>query len=159
MDQQIVFTRIALNAWQIQVDRSTKFLNEMSEEQLFKEIAPGKNRGIYLVGHLAAIHDAMPEILGLGKKAYPELHSIFVDAPDKANEKIPSVKELRQIWTTVHERLKNEFAKMPPERWFTRHESMTDEDFEKDPARNKMSVLLNRTSHLAYHFGQMRLLK
>jgi hypothetical protein len=159
MDQQNVLTKIALNAWQIQADRATKFINECSDELLLKEIAPGKNRGIYLVGHLAAIHDAMPEILGFGKKNHPELAAIFITAPDKTVDKIPSVSELRAIWTTVHDRLKNEFSKITADKWFTRHESMTDADFEKDPARNKMSVLVNRTNHLAYHFGQLRLLK
>ena len=159
MDQKTVLTKIALNGWQGQVDRATKFINEASDELLLKEIAPGKNRGIYLIGHLAAIHDAMPEILGLGKKAYPELAAIYLAAPDKTIEETPGVSELRAIWTAVHERLKTEFSKMPADSWFTRHESMTDEDFEKDPARNKLSVLLGRTNHLAYHFGQMRLLK
>jgi DinB superfamily len=159
MDQQTVFTRIALNAWQIQVDRATKFINESSDELLLKEIAPGKNRGIYLVGHLAAIHDAIPEILGFGKKAHPDLAAVFITAPDKTVDKIPTVSELRAIWTSVHDRLKNEFSKIPADNWFTRHESMTDADFEKDPARNKMSVLVTRTNHLAYHFGQLRLLK
>jgi DinB superfamily len=159
MDQKTIFTNMALKAWQQQVDRTSKFISELSDEQLMKEIAPGKNRVVYLVGHLAGIHDAFPEILGLGKRTYPELQSIFLDAPDKSIEKIPTVSELRIIWTAVHDRLKNEFAKMSPEDWFKRHESMTDEDFEKDPARNKLSVLLTRTNHLAYHFGQMRLLK
>jgi DinB superfamily len=159
MDQTAIFTNTALRAWQQQVERTGKFISELSDEQLMKEIAPDKNRGVYLVGHLAGVHDAFPEILGLGKKAYPELQSIFLDAPDKSIEKIPTVAELRMIWTAVHDRLRNEFAKMSPDDWFKRHESMTDEDFEKDPARNKLSVLLNRTNHLAYHFGQMRLLK
>ena len=30
MDQQIVLVKIALNAWQIQADRTTKFINESS---------------------------------------------------------------------------------------------------------------------------------
>jgi hypothetical protein len=154
-----VFVKAAISAWQTWVDRSTRMLNELTDEQLQKEIAPGKNRGIYLVGHLAAVNDAIPEILGLGKKDYPELRAIFLDAPDKTVEKIPSASELRTIWTAVHDRLKNEFAKMEPEAWFTRHESMTDADFEKDPARNKLSVLLNRTNHLSYHAGQIILLK
>jgi len=159
MDQQTVLTKIALNAWQIQTDRATKFINESSDELLLKEIAPGKNRGIYLMGHLIAIHDALPEILGFGKKAYPDLGAIFITAPDKTIDKIPTVSELRDMWASVHDRLKNEFSKMPAEKWFTRHESMTDADFEKDPARNKLSVLVTRTNHLAYHFGQLRLLK
>src|SRR5882757_2008882 len=139
MDQKTVLIKSALNTWQIQVDRTTRFIGEMTDEQLLKEIAPGKNRGVYLIGHLAAIHDAIPEILGLGKKAYPELAAIFVAAPDKTTEKIPAVSELRQIWTSVHERLKTEFSNMPADSWFSRHESMTDADFEKDPARNKLS--------------------
>jgi hypothetical protein len=29
----------------------------------------------------------------------------------------------------------------------------------KEPTRNKLSVLLNRTSHVAYHLGQLILAK
>src|SRR5450755_362669 len=159
MDQKTVLTKAVLNAWQIQLDRTTKFINSLSDEQLQNEIAPGKNRGIYLVGHLAAVHDALPEILGLGKRANPGLQPVFLEAQDKTIEKIPSASELRQIWITVHERLKNDFAKMSPEAWFTRHESMTDADFEKEPTRNKLAVLVNRTNHLSYHYGQLILLK
>jgi hypothetical protein len=36
---------------------------------------------------------------------------------------------------------------------------MTEEDFEKEPGRNKLSVLINRTNHMAYHLGQLVLLK
>jgi hypothetical protein len=159
MDQKTVFIKMAVQSWQTQVDRATKLIHDMTDEQLSKEIAPSKNRGVYLVGHLAAIHDAMPEILGMGKKQHPELHAIFVEAPDKTISKIPSVPELKKIWVSVHDRLKNEFAKMPADGWFNRHESMTDADFEKDPTRNKLNVLLNRTNHLSYHYGQIRLLK
>jgi len=159
MDPKTVTVKLALHAWNTQLERVTKFINEIQDDQLMKEIAPGKNRGIYLVGHLAAIHDVLPEILGIGKRANPELQAIFVQAPDKTVDKIPSMGELRQIWTNVHDRLQKEFEKMPADSWFARHESMTDADFEKDPARNKLSVLVNRTGHAAYHFGQMRLLK
>jgi DinB superfamily len=159
MDYKSVASAIAVNAWQVYADRCTKLINGLSDDQLLKEIAPGKNRGIYLVGHLAAVHDMMPEILGFGKRAFPDLQPVFLDAPDRKFEKIPSLSELKQIWTAVHERLKNEFAKMTPEGWFRRHESMTDADYEKDPTRNKLAVLQNRTNHFAYHYGQIILLK
>jgi hypothetical protein len=159
MQENEILVKMALNAWQTQLDRTTSLINELTDDQLKRDIAPGRNRGIYLVGHLAAVHDVLPEILGLGKRAHPELQSMFLEAPDKTVEKIPSAPELRSLWTIVHERLKKEFAEMPADKWFGRHESMTDADFEKDPARNKMSVLLGRTNHLAYHYGQIRLLK
>jgi len=159
MDQMTILSRIALQAWQTQVDRSTQFINSLTDKELMQEIAPGKNRGVYLIGHLAAIHDALPEILGLGKRAYPDLQAVFIQAADKTIEPIPSVSELRSMWLAIHERLKNELAKIPAEDWFKRHQSMTDADFEKEPTRNKLSVLITRTNHLAYHFGQLRLLK
>lgn len=159
MDQKSILIKIARNTWQTQVDRCTQFVNSLTDEELMKEVAPGKNRGIYLVGHLAAVHDALPEILGLGKRAYPDLQPVFLQAADNTIKHIPSASELRQIWTSVHDRLKIAFDEMPADDWFSRHESMTDADFEKDPARNKLSVLNTRTAHLAYHFGQLRLLK
>jgi hypothetical protein len=159
MDQKTISTQIVLNTWQTQLERCTNFINNLTDEEFMMEVAPGKNRVIYLVGHLAAVHDAMPEILGLGKKAYPELQPEFVDAPDRKVEKMTPVSDLKQIWTAVHDRLKKEFGKLSADDWFKRHESMTDADFEKNPARNKLSVLNTRTAHLAYHFGQLRLLK
>jgi hypothetical protein len=159
MNHDAVFVKIAIQAWTIQVDRTGKLIESLSDDQLMNEIAPGRNRGVYLVGHLIAVHDAMPEILGLGKKTHAEFQSIFLQTPDRGIKDIPSVQELRGTWVSVHERLRQAFEKMSPETWFTRHESMTDEDFEKDPARNKLSVLVNRTNHLAYHLGQLRLLK
>jgi hypothetical protein len=159
MDHKTVLTKVVLNTWLTQVDRCTQFINSLNDDELMREVAPGKNRGVYLVGHLAAIHDAMPEILGMGKREYPDLQAVFVQAADKTIKEIPSVTELRQIWTRVHDHLKNVFAQAPADDWFKRHESMTDADFEKDPARNKLSVLNTRTAHLAFHFGQLRLLK
>jgi hypothetical protein len=111
-----------------------------------------------VLGHLVAVDDAISEIMGTGKRAYPELFAPFVQEPDKPGTEIPSVEELKNYWNLVHERLKQEFITLAPANWFDRHNSMTDEDFEKDPSRNKLSVLLNRTGHLAYHLGQLRLL-
>jgi hypothetical protein len=75
MDQKTIFTRIALHAWQIHVDRATNSLCP-TDEELHREIAPGKNRVIYLVGHLLP-YDVLPEILGLGKRAYPFLQPVL----------------------------------------------------------------------------------
>ncbi len=77
MSQPAIFAKTAVNAWSIQVDRASKLIDSLSDEQLMTAIAPGKNRGIYLVGHIIAVHDAFPEILGLGKKLHPEFQVIF----------------------------------------------------------------------------------
>jgi len=73
-------------------------------------VAPGKNRVIYLWGHLIAIHDAMFSILGLGPRLHPDLHAIFVDNYDKAVAEIPSAGQLKQHWDEVNGKLLAQLA-------------------------------------------------
>ena len=47
---------------------------------------------------------------------------------------------------------------LPAAEWFTRHANISEADFPKEPHRNRLNVLLSRTSHLAYHRGQLVLL-
>jgi hypothetical protein len=48
---------------------------------------------------------------------------------------------------------------MTAEQWLEKHTSVSDEDFAKEPHRNKLSVLISRTNHLANHIGQLLFLK
>ena len=159
MNKEELFVKMALSAWETQIKRASELLESLSDQQLLNEIAPNKNRGIYLIGHLIAIHDAMNDILGLGKRAHAELDEAFVRNPDKSGFDMPGVSVLKRYWNDVHQKLQNAFKQLAPEEWFKRHNSMTDEDFAKEPYRNKLSVLINRTNHVAYHIGQLRLLK
>jgi len=54
----------------------------------------------------------------------------------------------------VHERLQVELAKLSTAEWLDRHASVSEEDFEKEPHRNRFAILLGRTNHLTYHLGQ-----
>jgi hypothetical protein len=38
--------------------------------------------------------------------------------------------------------------------WLQRHSAVSEEEFAKDPSRNRFSILLSRTNHLSYHLGQ-----
>jgi hypothetical protein len=159
MEHDSLIVTIALNAWNDRVGRFHQLFTNFSEEQVVREIAPGKNRGIYLVGHLVAYHDALSTILDLGPRLHPELDHAFLQHPDKVGLSMPSVTELKQYWVEVHERLAHDFQQMPVEAWFTRHMAVSAEDFQHEPHRNKLGVLLNRTNHLAYHTAQLILLK
>src|SRR5882757_8239094 len=74
--------QVAVNSWRLILERANKTLSNLTDDQLLKEVAPGRNRLIYLLGHLTAIHDAMFPILGLGERLHPELDAIFVSSPD-----------------------------------------------------------------------------
>jgi len=72
---------------------------------------------------------------------------------------MPSLAELKQYWIEVHARLARDFQQVTMSTWFARHLAISEADSQQEPHRNKLSVLLNRTNHLAYHTGQLILLK
>jgi len=158
-NQQNLFVKMALDAWNIQIDRTTKLFDSLSDEQLSAEVAHGRNTGIYLLGHLAAVHDQMLPLLGLGVQLHPDLFEPFVKTPDKSGQVFPSTPHLRACWREVNQALSTAFSGLSAEEWFKRHTAVSEEDFTKEPHRNKLNLIMNRTAHLANHLGQLAFLK
>ena len=148
-----------LDTWYSRVKATDDLLNSLSDEQLQKEIAPGKNRGIYLVGHLTAVHDMMLPLLNFEAQNYPQLNDTFLTKPDKAVADLPSVSDLRLYWKNANTKLAEHFSKVSTDDWFLKHNSVSAEDFAKEPHRNRLNIVIGRTTHLAYHLGQLILLK
>lgn len=159
MSKEQIFLEMALKAWNVQITRTDKFFNSLSDSDFTKEIAPGKNRIVYLLGHLITVNEGMISLFSLGERSYAHWDEAYIKNPDRKIENAASIAELKQAWKDSNARLNSLFAKMKVEDWFGRHTSMTDEDLVKEPSRNKLSVLLNRTSHVAYHLGQLVLVK
>jgi len=67
----------ALRGWKSNVERADKLFGALSPEQLEQQVAPGKNRLIYLWGHLAAVNDGLLPLLGIGERLHPELDAMF----------------------------------------------------------------------------------
>jgi DinB superfamily len=159
MTQQELIIKMALDAWNTHISRTDKLFNEFTDEQLQNEVSPGRNTGVYLLGHLTAVHDALFPFFGLGEKLYPLLENVFIKNPDKSGLEKPAVKDLRSYWTEVNKKLSVHFSGFTPDEWFQKHAAVTGADFEKEPHRNKLNVLINRTNHLASHLGQLLFLK
>ena len=149
--------KVAINSWQLVLERVNKALSNLRDDQLLREVAPARNRLIYIWGHLTAIHDAMFPILGLGERLHPKLDAIFVSSPDKSGAELLPVGELRKYWNEVNGKLLLQFATLSAGEWLQRHYAMSEEDYAKDPARNRLAVLLSRTNHMSYHLGQITL--
>lgn len=159
VDQRPTFIQMVMKQWNIHVSRLDKFFDSLSDEALLYEIAPGKNRVIYLMGHLIASNDSMVSLFGLGERKYAHLDDAFLKNPDKSELEMPDPTTLRKMWKDSNAELFAHFSKMDADDWFSKHTAMTDEDLVKEPGRNKLSVVINRTNHMAYHHGQLVLIK
>jgi hypothetical protein len=146
----------AISSWQQVVARVGALCSGLKEEQLLVEVAPGKNRILYLWGHLTAVHDAMFSILRMGERLHPELDAIFIAQPDRSKP-LPASAEIARCWEAIHTALLSTFATLGPHEWLERHANVSAEEFEQNPTRNRLAVLLSRTNHASYHFGQMML--
>ena len=155
MTSQQLSVKVAIGSWRQVVERADKIFSNLTEDQLLKQIAPGKNRLIYVWGHLTAIHDAMFSILGLGPRLHPELDAIFVSNADKTASQLPSGGELKKAWDEVNGALLSQFAALSADEWLLPHRAMSEEDYARDPTRNRLAVLLSRTNHTSYHLGQV----
>ena len=153
------FLKMVFDRWNGSIKNWNESLDSLTDETLQKEIAPGKNRGIYLLGHLIAVHDDMLILLDMGEKMYPELYEPFIKSPDKTTDIIQTVAELRNFWNKQCEVLQQKLDSLKPEEWFEKHTAVSAEDFAKEPHRNKLNIIITRTSHLNYHTGQLVLLK
>ena len=159
MSERDTFIKMALSAWQMQISRFNQLLDKLSDEQLLADTAPGRNSGKYILGHLTAVHDNLLQQLELGNKLYPELDAVFISSPDKSGLETPELPALKQYWNTVNDTLWEHFEALSPESWFSRHALISEEDFAKEPYRNKLNMVINRAGHVAYHLGQMVYLK
>src|SRR6187399_1623718 len=110
--------KMVLDRWDACIKNADTLINSLADATLEKEIAPGRNRGIYLLGHLIAVHDDMLILLDMGEKLYPELHEPFIKAADKTTAQIPTASELRSYWANQCKVLQQKFDSLTPEQWF-----------------------------------------
>ncbi|MCB9193134.1 MAG: DinB family protein [Flavobacteriales bacterium] len=132
-DQQGLFVKMALDAWNSEITATNALLAKLSDEQLMREVTLSRNRGIYLLGHLTSVHDRMLPLLRFEEMRYPELEPIFHDAPDRAVADLPSIAQLREQWKQVNDTLMGHMARLSAAEWFTRHANISEADFPKEP--------------------------
>ncbi|HTZ57663.1 MAG TPA: DinB family protein [Acidobacteriaceae bacterium] len=158
MNTEEALVTSAINAWKGAIERADKLFSPLSEDQLQKEVAPGKNRLVYLWGHLTAVHDRMLPLLYLGERLHPEYDDLFLTNPDKSRPNLPPAGEIKKSWDAVNNKLLSGFGGVSAGDWLQKHASVSEEEFAKDPSRNRFAILLSRTSHIAFHLGQTALI-
>lgn len=155
VSEKELFIKMVVSNWDLQVGRMNSVLAKLSDEELSVPTAPGRNTGIYLLGHLAAVSDGMFTFLGIGERLNPAMDEVFLRNPEESNLEKPSIAELKEYWNKVNALLSEKMNQIAPEEWFNRHTAVSEEDFSKEPHRNKLNIVINRTNHLSYHLGQL----
>lgn len=143
-----------LNSWKLVINRLNKTLSELSDEQFQQQAAPGRNSVFYLLGHLTAMHDRIFPLLGIGERVHPELDEPYIANPDRVFADPLSANDLRRAWSEVNDKLTEAFERFTLEDCLQKHAAVSGEDFIKDPMRNRLAVVMNRTSHASFHSGQ-----
>jgi hypothetical protein len=147
----------ALRGWKSNVEQANKLFGALSPRELEQEVARGKNRLIYLWGHLAAVNDQLLPLLRIGERLHPEFDGMFISNPDRSVQLTVSGQSLKAAWQEINQKLWESFSRFSAADWAQRHTAVSEEDFEREPHRNRFTVLLGRTTHLAYHLGQATL--
>lgn len=159
MNTETLLVNTAIAHWKLVLGRFESSIAKLTDDQLQQQIAPGKNRLVYLVGHLAAVHDRMFALLGIGERLHPELDAPYLTNPDRTLPDPVSPSEVRTLMNEINAALTAAFEKLTPEEWLRPHTAVSVDDFSKEPLRNRLAVLLSRTSHAAFHTGQAILIK
>jgi hypothetical protein len=124
----------ALRGWKSNVERADKLFGGLSPGQLEQEVALGKNRLIYLWGHLAAVNDGLLPMLGLGERLHPEFDGMFISNPDKSVQLTISGQSLKVAWQEINQKLWEGFSKFSASDWAHRHTAVSEQDFEAGTA-------------------------
>src|SRR5258705_9020822 len=137
MSTERSFIDSALRGWKSNVERADKLFGDLSPGQLEQEVAPGKNRLIYLWGHLAAVNDALLPLLGIGERLHPELDGMFISNPDKSVQLTVSGQSLKAAWQEINQKLWEGFSKFSAADWVHRHTAGWEKDLKGRPHRNQ----------------------
>jgi hypothetical protein len=105
------------------------------------------------------VHDRLFPLLGLGERLHPELDEPYITNADGGLTDPVSASDLKKAWSEVNGKLTAAFEGFTPEEWLQKHTAVSDEDFAKDPTRNRLAVVMSRTNHASFHSGQAVLAK
>jgi uncharacterized damage-inducible protein DinB len=148
---------ICLLQWDTYNRRMQKVIETISDYNFNRPIVLGGNSPSWLLGHLADTDDALLELFGIDKRMYPDLAVIYHHKRESNQSGHLAKAELLSRWQAIVAKLDATFKSMSESDWHARHRVVSEEDFKREPHRNKLNVLLSRVTHKASHLGQIAL--
>ena len=146
---------ICLLQWSTYNNRMQKLLDTISEDNFNKPVFAGHNSPSWILGHLVDTDDALLELFGIRSRLFPELKTIYHHEKDTNQSGHLNKTELIKKWQAISAELDKAFKSWSDKEWLSRHTAVSEEDFKKEPHRNKLNVMLSRVGHKASHLGQI----
>jgi hypothetical protein len=97
----------------------------------------------------------MLPLLGIGERLHPELDEAYLTKPDQTTSDPLSAADLRKAWSEVGAAITSAVEKFSVEDWLKKPTAVSDEDFSKNPTRNRLPS--SSTAPITNRFTQDRL--
>ena len=147
-----------LDMWENKVQETTEVFRSLGESRAREAVAPGKNRVIYLLGHLLVMHDGIFETLELGGRTCKGYDELFL-LPQHAANQYPSYHLLLEQWIALNKTLTFKLRQLSPQQWRSKHRYISEADFESHPNKNRFCGFQCLLTHLYHHAGQLALIR
>jgi hypothetical protein len=146
-----------ITQWEKDLQAMGAIFEKYTDANALTEVAPGRNSVAYLLGHMVAVNDRMIEALEAGPRKHQELDKPFLEDADSKNG-FPPYASLLAKWKETNERLSTAIRQQSLSDWLSRHHYVSEADFQKEPHRNRLAILISRLTHLSTHLGQLKLI-
>ena len=146
---------ICLLQWTTYNTRMQKMMEALSDEKFNTPIVANGNSPSWIFGHLVDTDDRLLELFGIRSRFFPELGKIYHNERGSNQGGHLSKAELTTRWAAISAELDKAFRSWGERDWMGRHTAVSEEDFKKEPHRNKLNVMLSRVEHKASHLGQV----
>jgi DinB superfamily len=150
-------SKLLLEQFQFMLAWVNMYLDALTDEELRSEIVPGKNHGLWILGHLVASDDTLSEYLGCGPTLFPETQAYAQGQPLLPVDECKAPGILREEWKKVCQKNKAIYQRLTDAELDQPH-ALLQEYPENDYFKTKQGVLLNWPLHQAHHAGQLALL-
>lgn len=133
-------------------------LSLIKEEDLKLEVSPGKNHGVFILGHLVTSDDDFSVYMGKGDLLFPDYQKMFgTGAKLLPPDQYPTATEILEKWKAVCEKNEKIYKEFKDSELSEYHALCNDPG--KDFFKTKERVIQAWQLHLAYHAGQLGIIE
>lgn len=146
--------------WKIMAGWISGNLKSLTDDEIKVSLAPGKNHGVWILGHLIQSEDELSIFLGRGPYLYPENEQLFSQGSKLQDVgSYPPVEILRKQWENVKSKNDSLLSGIRDEELNEPHCGSLPDSFEgEDFFRTKGRCIMIWNLHQMYHNGQLAVL-